>query len=111
MNVKEWPEDTYPPWAHGPGYVVSGDIARAIYKQHTVGKLKMFKLEDVAMGIWIAELKKRGLDIRYVNEERVYNEGCNDGYVVAHYQEPRDMLCLWQKLLEGKTAKCCSEST
>lgn len=72
---------------------------------------QMFKLEDVAMGIWIAELKKRGLDIRYVNEERVYNEGCNDGYVVAHYQEPRDMLCLWQKLLEGKTAKCCSEST
>ncbi|XXG87658.1 hypothetical protein AAC387_Pa11g2291 [Persea americana] len=111
ISPKEWPEDTYLPWAHGPGYVVSGDIARAIYKQHTVGKLKMFKLEDVAMGIWIAELKKRGLDIRYVNEERVYNEGCNDGYVVAHYQEPRDMLCLWQKLLEGKTAKCCSEST
>lgn len=71
---------------------------------------QMFKLEDVAMGIWIAELKKGGLNIRYVNEGRVYNEGCNDGYVVAHYQEPRDMLCLWQKLLEGMMAKCCSDS-
>eukprot|EP00268_Persea_americana_P037604 TRINITY_DN3725_c0_g1_i4.p1 TRINITY_DN3725_c0_g1~~TRINITY_DN3725_c0_g1_i4.p1 ORF type:complete len:636 (-),score=121.20 TRINITY_DN3725_c0_g1_i4:397-2304(-) len=107
ISPKEWPEDTYPPWAHGPGYVVSRDIARAIYKWHKAGRLKMFKLEDVAMGIWIAEMKKGGLDIRYVNEERVYNEGCIDGYVVAHYQEPREMLCLWHKLQEEKVAKCC----
>lgn len=70
---------------------------------------QMFKLEDVAMGIWIAEMKKGGLDITYVNEERVYNEGCKDGYIVAHYQQPREMLCLWQKLQEEEVAKCCSD--
>ena len=69
----------------------------------------MFKLEDVAMGIWIADLKKEGLNIRYENEIRVYNEGCKDGYVVAHYQGPRDMLCLWQKLQEAKRAFCCGD--
>ncbi|KAJ0042015.1 hypothetical protein Pint_19213 [Pistacia integerrima] len=88
ISPDEWPESTYPPWAHGPGYV-------------------MFKLEDVAMGIWIAELKKDGLEVTYINEQRVYNEGCQDGYVVAHYQSPREMLCLWQKLQEGNAANCC----
>lgn len=69
----------------------------------------MFKLEDVAMGIWIAELKKKGLQVSYVNEQRIHIEGCKEGYVIAHYQSPRRMLCLWQKLQEGKGAKCCDE--
>ncbi|KAL6009135.1 hypothetical protein ACLOJK_022362 [Asimina triloba] len=160
ISPEEWSEERYPPWAHGPGYVVSRDIAKAVYKRHKKGQLKMasygaclqanlgnvlssvlsnlnllvfylptaevsivclycctlmisilawqmFKLEDVAMGIWISDMKKGGLDVKYVKEERVYNEGCKDGYVVAHYQEPREMLCLWQKLVEGKGAKCC----
>lgn len=38
---KEWPDDAYPPWAHGPGYVVSSDIAKAISKRHKKGNLKV----------------------------------------------------------------------
>ena len=30
----------------------------------------MFKLEDVAMGIWIADMKKEGLEVRYENEHK-----------------------------------------
>lgn len=71
--------------------------------------VQMFKLEDVAMGIWIADIKKKGLEVKYIKEERVYNEGCKDGYVVAHYQGPREMLCLWQKLQEGNSARCCGD--
>ena len=75
--------------------------------------LQMFKLEDVAMGIWIADMKKEGLKVRYENEVRIYNEGCKDGYVVAHYQGPREMLCLWQKLQEGEGItyhpRCCGQ--
>ncbi|CAN6549170.1 unnamed protein product [Malus baccata var. baccata] len=107
ISSEEWPEETYPPWAHGPGYVVSNDIAKAVSQRYKNGRLKMFKLEDVAMGIWIADMKKEGLNVRYEKEEKVYNEGCKDGYVVAHYQGPREMLCLWQKIQEGQVAKCC----
>ncbi|KAL4574228.1 hypothetical protein LXL04_021054 [Taraxacum kok-saghyz] len=107
ISPEEWPEERYPPWAHGPGYVISHDIAKAINNKHKKGRLKMFKLEDVAMGIWIDDLKKSGLEVKYELEERVYNEGCKDGYVVAHYQGPREMLCLWQKLQEEKRAFCC----
>ncbi|KAJ6720779.1 BETA-13-N-ACETYLGLUCOSAMINYLTRANSFERASE [Salix viminalis] len=109
ISSEEWSEETYPPWAHGPGYVVSRDIAKAVYKKFKEGRLKMFKLEDVAMGIWIAEMKREGLEVKYEMEERVHNEGCKDGYVVAHYQGPREMLCLWQKLQEGNGARCCGD--
>ncbi|KAH9709570.1 Beta-1,3-galactosyltransferase GALT1 [Citrus sinensis] len=109
ISLEEWPEETYPPWAHGPGYVVSHDIGKAVYKRYKEGRLKMFKLEDVAMGIWIADMKKEGLQVRYEKDERVHNDGCRDGYVVAHYQSPREMLCLWQKLKEGNAARCCGD--
>lgn len=109
ISPEEWPEEVYPPWAHGPGYVVSGDIAKAIHKLHKKGRLKMFKLEDVAMGIWIADLKKKGMNVSYVEENRIYIEGCEAGYVVAHYQDPREMLCLWDKLQDTKRARCCGE--
>ncbi|KAK6931238.1 Galectin, carbohydrate recognition domain [Dillenia turbinata] len=109
ISPEEWPETNYPPWAHGPGYVVSCDVSKAIYKKYSKGILNMFKLEDVAMGIWIAEMKKKGLEVKYEKEQRIFNEGCKDGYVVAHYQGPREMLCLWQKLKEDKRAKCCGD--
>ncbi|GKD47446.1 hypothetical protein Tco_1272091, partial [Tanacetum coccineum] len=32
----------------------------------------MFKLEDVAMGIWIADLKKNGLEVRDLKRFSVY---------------------------------------
>ncbi|XP_050226262.1 beta-1,3-galactosyltransferase GALT1-like [Mercurialis annua] len=108
ISPEEWPESSYPPWAHGPGYVVSYDIAKAVYKKHKKGQLKMFKLEDVAMGMWIAEMQKEGLQVSYVNDNRVCIEGCKNGYVVAHYQSPREMLCLWKNLQDGSKPGCCS---
>ncbi|XP_020580967.1 beta-1,3-galactosyltransferase GALT1 [Phalaenopsis equestris] len=109
ISVEEWPGQRYPPWAHGPGYVVSQDIANAVYTQHEKGQLKMFKLEDVAMGIWTDDMKNLGMDVKYVNDGRILIEGCEEGYLVAHYQQPRQMLCLWQKLQDTNRAKCCGD--
>lgn len=41
-TIKEWSEGTYPPWAHGPGYVVSHDIARTVYKKYRENHLKVY---------------------------------------------------------------------
>ncbi|KAL3631174.1 hypothetical protein CASFOL_024158 [Castilleja foliolosa] len=108
-GVEEWPQETYPPWAHGPGYVVSRDIAKTVAQKHRNGQLKIFKLEDVAMGTWIDDMKKNGLEVKYENDGRILNEGCKDGYVVAHYQGPQELLCLWQKIQEKKRALCCGD--
>jgi beta-1,3-galactosyltransferase len=39
----------------------------------------MFKLEDVAMGIWVNDLKKDGLPVKYETDTRINTDGCNDG--------------------------------
>ncbi|KAK8921787.1 Beta-1,3-galactosyltransferase 15 [Platanthera zijinensis] len=70
---------------------------------------EMFRLEDVAMGIWTDDLKKGGMEIKYVADDRIRIEGCEAGYIVAHYQQPREMMCLWQKLRETNRARCCDE--
>ncbi|CAA7036244.1 unnamed protein product [Microthlaspi erraticum] len=110
ISYQEWPEEKYPPWAHGPGYIVSRDIAESVAKLFKEGNLKMFKLEDVAMGIWIADLEKRGLvEPHYENDGRIISDGCKDGYVVAHYQSPAEMTCLWRKYQETKRSLCCRD--
>ncbi|KAF3329190.1 beta-1,3-galactosyltransferase 15 [Carex littledalei] len=92
ITPEEYPEEKYPPWAHGPGYIVSRNIAKAIFKQHKKG-----------------HLKKAGTDVQYVTDERILTGGCEMGYILAHYQEPREMLCLWEKLQSTKRAVCCGD--
>ena len=109
---------------------MSRDVAKFVHERYKSSRLKvkisssassaalfcviyvlfqMFKLEDVAMGIWVAEMEKEGAEVKYVDEERIFVDGCEEGYVVAHYQGPRDMLCLWQSLKETNRSTCCSK--
>lgn len=107
ISTEEWPHDSYPPWAHGPGYVISRDIAKFIVQGHQERNLKLFKLEDVAMGIWIEQFKKHVREVQYINDERFYNAGCEPNYILAHYQNPRMVLCLWEKLQNEHKPDCC----
>ena len=38
---QEWPEEDYPPYANGPGYVLSSDIARFIVEEFERHKLRV----------------------------------------------------------------------
>nr|XP_043613791.1 hydroxyproline O-galactosyltransferase GALT3 [Erigeron canadensis] len=107
ISTEEWPHDSYPPWAHGPGYVISRDIAKFIVRGHHERNLKLFKLEDVAMGIWIEQFKKHVREVQYHNDERFHNAGCEPNYILAHYQNPRMVLCLWEKLQNEHKPDCC----
>ena len=42
-------------------------------------------------------MKNEGFDVKCENDATILLEGCEDGYVVAHYKEPRQMMCLWDK--------------
>ncbi|KAF8401247.1 hypothetical protein HHK36_012179 [Tetracentron sinense] len=107
ISTEEWPHAAYPPWAHGPGYIISRDIAKFIVQGHQGRYLKLFKLEDVAMGIWIEQFKNSGQEMHYINDDRFYNAGCESNYVLAHYQGPRMVLCLWEKLQNEHSPICC----
>lgn len=107
ISPEEWPHESYPPWAHGPGYVISRDIAKFIVRGHQERNLKLFKLEDVAMGIWIEQFKKHVREVQYINDDRFYNAGCEPNYILAHYQNPRMVLCLWEKMQKEHKPDCC----
>ncbi|CAL5355163.1 unnamed protein product [Camellia sinensis] len=104
---QEWPEDYYPPYANGPGYIVSYDIARYIVSEFEKHKLRLFKMEDVSMGMWVEQFNS-SMPVEYVHSGKFCQFGCIDNYYTAHYQSPRQMICMWNKLQQEGKAQCCN---
>ncbi|GAB4839908.1 Hydroxyproline O-galactosyltransferase galt6 [Ancistrocladus abbreviatus] len=107
VTYEEWPEYYYPPYSDGPGYILTSDIARFIVSEFKKGNLSLFKMEDVSMGMWVQQFS-RTEPVEYFHDSRFCQSGCVDGYYTAHYQSPKQMICLWLKLqVEGKPT-CCN---
>ncbi|KAF2908825.1 hydroxyproline O-galactosyltransferase GALT2 [Oryza sativa Japonica Group] len=106
VTYEEWPEFVYPPYANGPGYVISIDIARDIVSRHANHSLRLFKMEDVSMGMWVEDFNTTA-PVQYIHSWRFCQFGCVHNYFTAHYQSPWQMLCLWNKLSSGR-AHCCN---
>ncbi|CAH9071488.1 unnamed protein product [Cuscuta epithymum] len=106
VTFEEWPEDIYPPYANGPGYIISRDIAQNIVSEHLNNNLRLFKMEDVSMGMWV-EKYNITTRVQYVHDWKFCQYGCMDNYITAHYQSPQQMFCLWDNLLHGQP-HCCN---
>ncbi|KAI3516365.1 hypothetical protein L1887_15280 [Cichorium endivia] len=106
VTFKEWPEEEYPPYANGPGYVISSNIARYIVSKFERHKLGLFKMEDVSMGMWVEQFNK-STPVNYVHSYKFCQFGCVEDYITAHYQSPRQMICLWKKLEQSGKSQCC----
>ncbi|KAK4795961.1 hypothetical protein SAY86_028287 [Trapa natans] len=106
VTYEEWPEDIYPPYANGPGYIISNDIVKFIVSQHSGRRLRLFKMEDVSMGIWVEQFNGSS-PVQYSHSWKFCQYGCMEDYYTAHYQSPRQMMCLWDKLTRGQ-AQCCN---
>lgn len=107
VTYEEWEEEAYPPYANGPGYVISSDIAQYIVSEFDNQILRLFKMEDVSMGMWVEKFNRTRRPVQYSHDGRFYQSGCFDGYYTAHYQSPQHMICLWRKLQSG-SAQCCN---
>ncbi|GLU22616.1 hypothetical protein SLE2022_386780 [Rubroshorea leprosula] len=106
VTYEEWPEAVYPPYANGPGYIISSDIAKYIVSQHGNRRLRLFKMEDVSMGMWVEQFNS-STPVQYSHNWKFCQYGCMQDYFTAHYQSPRQMICLWDKLARGQ-AHCCN---
>lgn len=106
VSYEEWPEEVYPPYANGPGYVISIDIAKFILSQHVNKNLRLFKMEDVSMGMWVEQFNS-STPVQYSHSWKFCQYGCMEGYYTAHYQSPRQMICLWDNLARG-LPRCCN---
>lgn len=106
VSFEEWPTAVYPPYANGPGYIISSDIAKYIVDQHRNRSLKLFKMEDVSMGMWVQQFNS-STNVKYYHSWKFCQYGCVPGYHTSHYQSPKQMMCLWEKLGNGH-AQCCN---
>ncbi|CAI9089698.1 OLC1v1024318C1 [Oldenlandia corymbosa var. corymbosa] len=106
VSFQEWPEEIYPPYANGPGYIISRDIAKYVVAQHAQHNLRLFKMEDVSMGMWVEQFNS-STQVQYSHNWKFCQYGCMEDYYTAHYQSPRQMLCLWANLVKGQ-ARCCN---
>eukprot|EP00897_Mesotaenium_endlicherianum_P001022 jgi/Mesen1/10920/ME000095S10257 len=108
VTEEEWPETNYPPYANGPGYIVTRDIAEFVANMHEQDRLRIFKMEDVSMGMWVVQYAAANHTVHYVHDWKYVQFGCLEDYITAHYQSPRQMVCMWGKLSHGE-AKCCNQ--
>lgn len=106
VSFQEWPEAIYPPYANGPGYVISSDIAKYIVSQQLNHSLRLFKMEDVSMGMWVEQFNS-STPVQYSHSWKFCQYGCMEDYYTAHYQSPRQMFCLWGNIIKGR-ARCCN---
>ncbi|RDX66429.1 Hydroxyproline O-galactosyltransferase GALT6, partial [Mucuna pruriens] len=107
VTYEEWIEEEYPIYANGPGYIVSADIAQFIVSEFEKRKLKLFKMEDVSMGMWVEQFNSTR-PVEYVHNLNFCQHGCIEDYYTAHYQSPRQMTCMWEKLQHQGKPLCCN---
>ncbi|KAL7604468.1 hydroxyproline O-galactosyltransferase GALT6 [Lactuca sativa] len=108
VTYEEWPEEDYPPYANGPGYILSSDVAEFIAMEFEKHKLKLFKMEDVSMGMWVEQFNSTKKRVEYVHSLKFCQFGCIEEYYTAHYQSPRQMMCMWNKLQRHGRPECCN---
>ncbi|KAJ6658315.1 hypothetical protein lerEdw1_020587 [Lerista edwardsae] len=91
-----YPNDTYPPYPGGPGYVLSGDLAKKIYQ--VAQTIKVINMEDSFMGICLHELGLSVTDSPWglFNVYKIDYERCRfSKLVVVHHFGPEELLKIW----------------
>ncbi|XP_043813532.1 hydroxyproline O-galactosyltransferase GALT6 isoform X2 [Manihot esculenta] len=68
---------------------------------------ELFKMEDVSMGMWVEQFNS-SKPVEYVHSLKYCQFGCIEGYFTAHYQSPRQIICLWDKLQKLGKPQCCN---
>lgn len=68
--------------------------------------MQLFKMEDVSMGMWVEQFNS-SKPVHYSHSLKFCQFGCIEDYYTAHYQSPRQMMCLWDKLQRQARPQCC----
>lgn len=105
-----YPNDTYPPYCGGPGYVLSGDLPKKIYQ--VAQTIKVINMEDSFMGICLYELGISVTDSPWglFNMYKIDYEKCRfSRLVVVHHYGPEELLEIWSDF-QDQNKTCKSES-
>ncbi|XP_057622148.1 beta-1,3-galactosyltransferase 5-like [Chionomys nivalis] len=105
----EYPQDKYPPFCSGTGYVFSSDVASKVY--NVSESVPFLKLEDVFVGLCLAILKIQPEELH--TEQTFFPDSLRfsvcrfQKIVTCHSVTPQDLLTFWQ-ILENSQEQDCS---
>ncbi|XP_043940730.1 beta-1,3-galactosyltransferase 2-like [Protopterus annectens] len=95
--------DYFPPYCGGPGYLLSGDMAKKIYDIAHV--IKPFHVEDAFMGVCLEKLKV-AITVApksFFNGHKIAYEKCQySKLITVHHFGPDELLKLWPDFTTAK---------
>ncbi|XP_076001285.1 beta-1,3-galactosyltransferase 2 [Genypterus blacodes] len=108
MSPELYPNEKYPTFCSGTGYVFSGDLARKIYGASL--SIRRLHLEDVYVGLCLAKLRieptppPNGF---LFNHWRVSYSSCKYSHLItSHGFHPSELLKYWHHLQSNKRNAC-----
>ncbi|KAL7879409.1 hypothetical protein SRHO_G00016630 [Serrasalmus rhombeus] len=108
ISEEVYPDDVYPPFCSGTGYVFSGDLAELIYR--TSLSIRRLHLEDVYVAICLAKLKIEPVsppNQSLFNVNRVPYSSCKySNLITSHGLLPTEIIKYWQDLQTNKHNSC-----
>ncbi|XP_078087564.1 beta-1,3-galactosyltransferase 5-like isoform X1 [Mustelus asterias] len=108
ISEQEYPQEKYPPFCSGTGYVLSTDVANGICNVSRI--IPYFKLEDVYVGLCLAELKVDPVEIH--SEQKFHNWNVPFSIcgfrklVTSHWMTPSELLSNWKSLEDAADTRC-----
>ncbi|KAM3914993.1 beta-1,3-galactosyltransferase 2-like [Leptodactylus fuscus] len=104
MSVELYPNERYPLFCSGTGYVFSGDLAEKILK--VSASMKLLHLEDVFIGICLDKLGIPPVpppkDSDFNHWKLSYSDCLYNQIVTSHQFEPNELIRYWESLQKNK---------
>lgn len=94
---------TYPTYAMGGGYVLSGDVARMLVTVNLKMKLKFTPIEDATLGFWLMSM-----DLRHIDHNRFHTWAAP-----CCFKPPvrKDGQRVVTRYCAGSAGHCCPEAS
>ncbi|XP_063786255.1 beta-1,3-galactosyltransferase 2-like [Pseudophryne corroboree] len=102
-----YPNDTYPPYCSGPGYVYSVDMAQKIYDVSQ--EIRMIPMEDSFMGICLYELKipPTRPPPNIFNGHRINYDRCKfKQLITVHHYSREELRTVWNDFWAKRLLAC-----
>ncbi|XP_075711569.1 beta-1,3-galactosyltransferase 1-like [Rhinoderma darwinii] len=102
-----YPNDTYPPYCAGPGYVFSVDMAKKIYD--LAQEIRVIPMEDAFMGICLYELHIPPTEPppnTFHGTKLEYNLCKFKKVAIVHHYTGKELQTVWKDFWANRTQKC-----
>ncbi|XP_062831189.1 beta-1,3-galactosyltransferase 5 [Anolis carolinensis] len=111
VSKEEYPGENYPPFSSGTGYVLSIDVARAVYVVSK--KIPFLKLEDVFVGLCLAELKIQPEELdsgpTFFASSIPFSPCHYKKIITSHYHTPAQIILYWDAMERTIDEGCPSD--